>query len=65
MKCRRIGFGIGMLVITLLLLPPLHAESKIDQKYECLGGQKSFLGKPTTGEAVCPDGIGRMSFEIR
>ncbi len=59
MRYRKRGVGIGTVVIILLFMPFLSAASKIDQKYESLGGQKSFLGKPTTEEAVCPDGIGR------
>ena len=33
--------------------------SAISQKYNELGGSKSFLGKPTTPERQAPDGVGR------
>lgn len=33
--------------------------SEIDSKYTKLGGSKSFLGKPTSDETSCPDGVGR------
>lgn len=33
--------------------------SVIDSKYQSLGGQEGFLGKPTSGETSCPDGVGR------
>lgn len=33
--------------------------SAIEQKYQQLGGERSFLGAPTTPERVAPDGAGR------
>lgn len=33
--------------------------SEIDNKYSKLGGANSFLGKPTSEETTCPDGVGR------
>lgn len=32
--------------------------SKIDSKYTKLGGDNGFLGKPTSKETTCPDGVG-------
>ena len=32
--------------------------SAIDEKYAGLGGSSGFLGKPTTNELTCPDGVG-------
>src|SRR5438067_9534624 len=33
--------------------------SEIDDKYNALGGEQSFLGRPEHEERACPDGIGR------
>lgn len=33
--------------------------SEIDNKYSTLGGPNSFLGRPTSEETTCPDGVGR------
>lgn len=35
--------------------------SAIEQKYKELGGSGGFLGKPSTKELVCPDGVGRYN----
>jgi len=34
--------------------------SAIDEKYNELGGSAGFLGKPTTEELTCPDGVGHF-----
>ena len=54
-----VKYCIASVISISLLITLTHAESKIDQKYRALGGENGFLGKPTTGEAICPDGIGR------
>jgi LGFP repeat len=33
--------------------------SEIDDKYNELGGERSFLGRPEHEERTCPDGVGR------